>query len=160
MPNREPFFDIICITQPTSAYDIIGKTMELIANDPQLIYMSRWQRTFRDDEGQATSTGAACGTSACAAGWMHHVAGGNLYDNDDFSGGVVANKLAGVSHIYDVRRACASQALYNVFTNPRLMSKPQAEQADAVICALEKVREEYRDVFEDVMITPSERGLQ
>jgi len=141
------------ITEPTPAYDIIEWAIGHIQAEPLRLHMNTWGTTWLPTiKGNAP----ACGTVACAAGWM----GVRIFGGISESGLDVARTLAGINDPYGAateQQVELRRALYrDVFVNDSLLETDDqsVQQVEAVVAALRVIQTNFETYLRSVMVPP------
>lgn len=160
------------IKEPTPATVVIDRACELMLDEPRRVRMETWGEILRDgvkrwafiSYDEPIDVTPACGYVACGAGWLGFVAGIPIGES---TGAMISNILTGFKVFewpsYEdgdengERRFRAGEALRRFFLSTDLTyddGQGTPSHAAAAVAALRLVQEEYRDVFESVIIQP------
>lgn len=159
------------ITKPTPASEVIDRACELMLDEPKRVRMGDWGSKLDpgarlvnyDADGTEIDMTPACGYTACGAGWLGFVVGRAVEDSD----ASISKALTGIPNnsreLSDAewakltRKQRASSALRRFFLHTDLTNAPNQgtiTHAQEAVAALRAIKEEYRDVFDSVVVQP------
>lgn len=146
------------IKEPTSAYDVLGRVIELIREEPRRLRMDTWGTDASVVYGAIDPRKPPCGTIACVAGWASTVIDGEI----TAFGASMARLLAGINRTEtptDRQRGLYRALYYDLFIASEFTESPQfefgsAEEAERVIERIEEIRERFEEELRENTINP------